>query len=466
MSKEFLRRLPLFAGLNGEELDRLVQTAEPVSIAAGTVLMEEGSPGDSLYVALEGEFEITKRSGNQDVVIALRGPGEVLGEMSLLSQSPRSASVRAVKPARLLKISQAAFERLITWHPSAALAMLKTVTERLHNTEAMLRQNEKMAALGTLSAGLAHELNNPSAAAQRSAAQLGKILTQWLHLAAERDALALDSKQRELVNALREEIVKRAASSANLDPLARSDRESQVQSWLEEVGVEQAWELAPALVSFGWDISALKESAKNFQPVQWPVIAGWLGVGCSVYALLSEVKTSAERISEIVQAVKSYSYLDQAPIQQVDVHAGLENTLVILRHKLKGGVDVTRNYATDLPRIEAYASELNQAWTNIIDNAVDAMKGKGELGLRTLRKNDSVVVEISDSGPGIPPEIQSRIFEPFFTTKPPGIGTGLGLHITYNIIVHKHRGEIKVSSKPGATCFQVTLPIRLKRGDE
>ncbi len=428
--------------------------------------MEEASPGDSLYVALEGEFEITKRSGNQDVVIAMRGPGEVLGEMSLLSQSPRSASVRAVKPAHLLKISQAAFEQLITWHPSAALAMLRTVTERLHNTEAMLRQNEKMAALGTLSAGLAHELNNPSAAAQRSAAQLGKALTLWLHLAAERDALALDSGQMELVNALREEIVKRAASPVNLDPLTRSDRESELQSWLEQVGVEQAWELASTLVSFGWDTGAMKELAKDFQPAPWPAIARWLGVGCSVYALLGEVKMSAERISEIVKAVKAYSYLDQAPIQQVDLHEGLENTLVILRHKLKEGINVTRIYATDLPRIEAYASELNQAWTNIIDNAVDAMQGKGELGLRTFRKNGSVVVEISDNGPGIPPEIQSRIFEPFFTTKPPGIGTGLGLHITYNIIVHKHRGEIKVHSKPGATCFQVTLPIQLKRGDK
>src|SRR5574341_708448 len=386
MSVEFLKRLPLFAGLSEEELHRLVQTAEPVSTDAGTVLMEEGSPADSLYVPLEGEFEITKRSGNQDVVIAVRGPGEVLGEISLLSQSPRSASVRAVKPARLLKISQVAFEQLITWHPSAALAMLKTVTERLHNTEAMLRQSEKMAALGTLSAGLAHELNNPSSAAQRSAAQLGRVLTQWLHLATERDALTLDSNQMDLVNALREEIVKRSASLANLDPLTRSDRESELQSWLEEVGVEQAWELTPTLVSFGWDTGALKELAKNFQSAQWPVIARWLGVGCSVYALLSEVKTSAERISEIVQAVKSYSYLDQAPIQQVDVHEGLENTLVILRHKLKGGVHVTRNYTADLPRIEAYASELNQAWTNIIDNAVEAMNGKGELGLRTFRK--------------------------------------------------------------------------------
>ena len=183
-----------------------------------------------------------------------------------------------------------------------------------------------------------------------------------------------------------------------------------------------------------------------------------------MYALLDEVSKSAERISEVVKAVKTYSYLDQAPVQNVDIHEGLENTLIILKYKLKGGVQVTRDYAQDLPRIEAYASELNQAWTNIIDNAIDAMQGQGKLHLRTYRQGeDAVVVEITDNGPGIPPEIQPRIFEPFFTTKPPGVGNGLGLHITYNIIVNKHRGQIKVTSRPGETCFHVTLPIQLRR---
>jgi signal transduction histidine kinase len=188
----------------------------------------------------------------------------------------------------------------------------------------------------------------------------------------------------------------------------------------------------------------------------------WIGIGCSLHALLSEVSMGAERISEIVKAVKTYSYLDQAPIQEVDLHEGLENTLVILRHKLKVGVTVKRDYAADVPRIEAYGSELNQVWTNIIDNAVDAMNGQGELLVRTYKKGDHVVVEIADTGPGIPPEIQSRIYEPFFTTKPPGVGTGLGLNIVYTII-HKHYGKVHLSSRPGATCFQVTLPLQLKQ---
>jgi len=204
--------------------------------------------------------------------------------------------------------------------------------------------------------------------------------------------------------------------------------------------------------------------AGAFEPAQIPAVVRWLGVGYSVYALLSEVSTSAERISEIVKAVKAYSYLDRAPIQDVDVHEGLENTLIILRHKLKHGIRITRDYAPDLPRIEAYGGELNQVWTNIIDNAVDAMQGQGDLFLRTRSKDGAVEVEIGDTGPGIPPDVQPRIFEPFFTTKPPGVGTGLGLNIAYNIVVQQHTGHIRVTSEPGATRFYVTLPLQLKRG--
>jgi signal transduction histidine kinase len=193
-----------------------------------------------------------------------------------------------------------------------------------------------------------------------------------------------------------------------------------------------------------------------------PVIVRWLGNSALIFSLLGEIAQSSERISEIVKAVKSYSYLDQAPVQEIDIHEGLENTLVILRHKLKEGIHITRDYATNLPHIEAYGSELNQVWTNLIDNACDAMKGKGELGIKTYLQNDHVIVEITDNGSGIPESIQPRIFEAFYTTKPPGVGTGLGLHISYNII-QKHHGTIHVTSQPGATTFQVTLPIRLNR---
>jgi signal transduction histidine kinase len=246
-----------------------------------------------------------------------------------------------------------------------------------------------------------------------------------------------------------------------LDPIARSDRENELQTWLEGYGIDDAYELAPTLISFGVTAAKLKEIASEFGETDRPAILRWIGYGYTVYSLLDEVGTSSQRISEIVTAVKSYSYLDQAPVQEVNVHDGLENTLIILKHKLKQGITVAREYDPDLPRIEAYASELNQIWTNIIDNAIDAMNGQGEIVLKSYRQAESVVIEICDNGPGIPADIQARIFEPFFTTKPPGIGTGLGLNIAYNI-VQKHRGLIKVDSKPGRTCFQVTLPIRLK----
>ncbi|MDE3088002.1 MAG: cyclic nucleotide-binding domain-containing protein [Chloroflexota bacterium] len=461
MSIDFLRKQLLFAGLSEDDLIWLEMLSEPVSISSGEYLMREGGTSDGLYIASEGEFEVVKRSGNQDVPIARRGPGEIFGEMSLLNGTPHSASVRSLKDAHLYKISGAVFRDLLSTRPQATLAILRTVTERLRNTEAMLHQSEKMAALGTLSAGLAHELNNPAAAAKRSASQLRDTLVEWQRAAAELAVLTLDARQKETLNALRGEMATRAAVPVTLDPLTRSDHENALQEWLEARGMEEAWQIAPPLVTFGWDVKRAEELGGVFG-AELPVIMRWLGVGYLVYALLDEVSQSAERISEIVKAVKSYSYLDQAPIQQVDVHEGLENTLVILRHKLKEGVRVTREYAPNLPRIEVYGSELNQVWTNLIDNAIDAMGGKGELRLRTYQRDECVVVEITDNGPGIPPEIQPRLFEPFFTTKPPGVGTGLGLHISYNII-QKHQGQIKIDSRPGATTFQVSLPIQIKK---
>jgi signal transduction histidine kinase len=241
--------------------------------------------------------------------------------------------------------------------------------------------------------------------------------------------------------------------------LEKIDQVEQLQDWLEANGVESAWELAPAMVNFGWSPQLLKELASKpfFQ-----VALQWLGMGSTIVTQLYDIQNTTERISQIVRAMKSYTYLDQAPLLEVDVHDGLENTLVIMEHKLKQGVTVKREYSPDLPRIEAYASELNQVWTNIIDNAVDAMQGKGEITLRTYEENDQIVVEIIDNGPGIPEEIRTRIFEPFFTTKPPGQGTGLGLHVTHDIVVNRHHGLMSVESKPGETKFKVVLPKRIK----
>jgi len=341
------------------------------------------------------------------------------------------------------------------------LKILHTVTSRLRSTESALIQNEKMAALGTLAAGLAHELNNPAAAIRRSAAQLRDALAEREKLAAQLHSLAANQHQQESLGALQEEIAERKSIAPVHDPLVLSEQEDELQEWLEDHGVGEAWELAPVLVASGWDRDEVERLAERFSPTQLPVVVRWLGAGSSVYGLLGEVRQSAETMSEIVKAVKTYSYLDQAPIQEVDVVESLENTLVLLRPRITAGVNITRDYADVVPRIEAYGSELNQVWTNLIDNAIDAIAGQGELTLRAFSAESVVAVEVIDDGPGIPAEIQPRIFEPFFTTKAPGLGTGLGLHIAYNIVVHKHRGQLQVASKPGETCLQVVLPIRL-----
>jgi signal transduction histidine kinase len=463
MSIEFLRRLPLFASLPEPDLEQLYQQAEPVTLPPGQLLIEEGAPGDALFVLIDGQLQVTKRSGGQDVKVDVRLPGEVIGEMSLLDNSPRSATVRALLESHLLRVSKAAFERTLATSPSAALATLHTVVARLRQNEALLHEKEKMAGLGTLAAGLAHELNNPAAAVRRAASQLRERLAQWQQAMSALDRLELDEHQREHVAALRAEMAQRSQNPIDLEPLARSDRESELEAWLDAHGVPEPWEVAPTLVNFGWTTADFEHLAEHFEERPLATIAQSLGSGSAVLALLSEVATGSERISEIVRAVKSYSYLDRAPVQEVDVREGLDNTLVILRHKLsQTKINVVRDYAPDLPRIEAFAGELNQVWTNILDNAIDALGQQGEIRLRTFREGDLVIVELGDNGPGIPPEIQSRVFEPFFTTKPPGIGTGLGLNIAYNVI-NKHYGEIRLTSHPGDTCFQVRLPMQLPR---
>ncbi len=461
--KGFLHNLELFSELSESDMDKLIELAEEVVLEQGDVLMEEGAPGDALYVVLDGDFEVSKRSGNQDVVLAVRGTGEVLGEMALIEDLPRSATVTAARQSRILKITKEVFQTLIGSSPSAALSVLHTMSARLRNTESMLRQNEKMASLGTLAAGLAHELNNPAAAARRAVDQLKGCLDAWGRARTEMGSLDLDQGQLDLIASLRDRIAASAPAVAGDDPLERSDREAELQTWMEDRGVEDAWDLAPTLLSRGWTLEDLQGTADRFLPSQLPIMLRWLSIGSNVYGLLGDATVSLERISAIVRAVKDYSYLDQAPIQDIDVQEGLENTLVILAHKLKGGVRVRKEFAPDLPRVEAYASELNQVWTNIIDNAIDAINGEGEIRLKTSVEDDEVVVEICDTGPGMPPDVQRRIFEPFFTTKPPGIGTGLGLHISYNIIVQRHGGRIDVDSHPDGTCFKVTLPRQLKR---
>ena len=336
---------------------------------------------------------------------------------------------------------------------------LRDLEKAYLHQEMMLRQSEKLATLGKLSAGMAHELNNPAAAAQRGAVQLGETISALQQTHLRLGELQLEAKQLEKLLELDRLAQEKANRPVDLDALTRGDRESDLDAWLGEGGVENAWEIASNLVSLGYDRDALASLLAEFTLTQFMIVLRWLNCTYIVYSLLEEIRQGSNRISEIVKALKAYSYMDQAPVQSVDIHEGLDNTLVVLRSKLKPGITVRRQYDPGLPKIQAYWSELNQVWTNLIDNAIDAMHGEGEITLRTRQDGPWVVVEVIDHGPGIPQAIQGKLFDPFFTTKPPGKGTGLGLSITHSIVVEKHHGRIDIHSQPGQTIFEVSLPL-------
>jgi signal transduction histidine kinase len=456
---ESLRQTPLFSGLDDYALERLIAMSREFTLKPGEYLIREGEMGDSMYIILDGKLQVRKQAGDGEIVVAERGSGEVLGEMSVLDQAPRFASVLALEPTRVLQIDQETFMALLDWSPSAARAILRTFAQRMRSSQALLQQREKMASLGTLAAGIAHELNNPAAAVKRSAAQLRDDLRRLEDLTVQLDGLDVPPEQSRALSELRAQIDDNARQVHNLDAITRADFETEIQEWLEEHAIPESWDVAPRLVALGLNRERLEQLDGSFDAKTLPLVIEWAAARGSGIALLDEIADSAERMSRIVQAVKEYSYLDQAPLQEVDIHTGLENTLTILRSKWKQGITINRNYQRDLPKVEAYASELNQVWTNILDNAIDAMKGEGELTLCTYSEPDHICVELCDNGPGIPPDVLPHIFDAFFTTKPVGQGTGLGLHISYNIIVLKHHGRIAVESKPGYTCFKIALPL-------
>jgi len=336
---------------------------------------------------------------------------------------------------------------------------LEETLNQLNEMHDQLIIQEKMASLGKLSAGMAHELNNPAAAAQRGAAQLQTTFSKWQSLQLRMAELKLEKKQVARVMELDRIAKELARKPVDLNALNRNDREVALEQWLDERDIDTVGEVVPALVSLGYDQRDLEALGKVFSSPQFAVVIDWLSFKYAIYSLVEEIGIGTGRIVELVKALKTYTYMDQAPVQSVDVREGLDNTLIILHNKLKRGVTVIREYAEDLPVIEAYASELNQVWTNIIDNAIDAMDGEGTLIVRAHQKAPWVVVEIEDNGQGIPKENQSMIFDPFFTTKGPGEGTGLGLNISRNLVVQKHQGQISVKSRPGSTCFAIRLPI-------
>ncbi len=450
-----LRRVSLFAELPDTDLERLAAETEEVRLEPGSILFQEGDTGERAYVIVSGEVEILKVSGPREVLLAVRKDCEVIGEMALLQAAPRSATARARTETALLTITKGHLDELLATSATAMRAMFSTLLVRWQETQQQIRHSERMAQLGTLTAGVAHELNNPAAAVKRAAGHLG---TTAGSLAVE--MLNAFSVLEPGDGALLERLAAALNDSTPLtDPIAQSDREAELETLFEKLGLAEPWRLATEAASAGLGYDSVLTALGDVTGRRAAAALGLSLTLTSLTKVAGEIGEGAHRISEIVRSLKSYSYLDQAPIQDVDIRKGIEDTLVLLAHKTRG-VEIARSYAGELPVITANGTELNQVWTNLLDNAIDATGDGGHIQVRVGADGDMVVVEVEDDGPGIPEDIRARVFDAFFTTKPPGKGTGLGLSLSYRIVVLDHRGDLTVTSQPGKTVFRVELPIQ------
>jgi signal transduction histidine kinase len=459
---EALRRIHVFAGLPDDQLKWFADNTAERRYSAGEVLFRKGAPPDELVLLLEGEFHAYWDEKDHDIVYIGRAgdqASEVTGMLPFSRMTSYQVTGRAVTNMRVLRFPVRLFPEMMQRMPVLVQRLVGIMSDRVREATTLDQQQDKLMALGKLSAGLAHELNNPAAGATRAANDLIETLKELRSADMRLCSHDLSDNQQSSIAAFERKAIDHTATAEQLNSLDQSDREDQVSEWLEAHGVSEAWKLSPNLVEAGMDSPALEQLLGEIPSTAMTDVLARVNCQLAAAKLASEIKTATARISELVGAIKEYSYMDQASVQELDVHKGLENTLLILKYKLrKKDITVTRDYDPSLPRIKAYGSELNQVWTNLIVNAVDAMSSGGKLKVRTKREPTDIMIEIRDNGAGIPPEVRSRIFEPFFTTKAVGEGTGLGLD-TVARIVRKHRGNIRFESKPGDTCFQVRLPI-------
>jgi len=450
-----LLRVPAFAELPEDQIDWFLTQVEELHLKAGDSYFHQGDPADAMFVILEGQLQLRGELGGETLVLASK-PGDVTGVLpfSRMKQFPLDA--RAATDAKILRFPSSLFPELVQKMPELTKRLVGLMSDRIREATRIEQQRGRLASLGKLSAGLAHELNNPASAAKRAAAQLREVLKKI------RDA-SHELGRRELAADQKSEIEKLEASfiqhgDVPLDPLQLSDKEGQIDSVLRSHGQDDLWQLASDLARRNVKPEALESLFGILDADTARAALIRIAASVEIASLLDEIESGTSRISDLVRAIKEYTYMDQTPVQNVDIVRSLETTLTILNHKLKHGIVVQREYQPVPLLVNSFGSELNQVWTNIIDNAIDAMSGKGELRVRTHRDDHYVVVEIADNGPGISPDIQPHIFEPFFTTKRVGEGTGLGLDTALRI-VKKHRGSIEVQSKPGQTLFQVWLPL-------
>jgi len=450
-----LLRFAAFRELPTDQIDWFLSQSKEVQLKAVEVYVRQGDPPEAMFVLLEGEFE-WRGDFNGEIVVMQGKTGEVTGALPFSRMTQFMVTGRAISAGRILLFPSSLFPELIQKMPELVKRLVGIMTDRVREVTRLEQQRDRLASLGKLSAGLAHELNNPAAAAKRAAAQLRDTLHRIKEASLQLGRRELTSTQKAEIEKLESSFTQNEAPPP--DTLTMSDLEDQIDSLLRSHGQNDLWLLSAELAQRGVKPAALESLFENLDAGTARAALVRIAASVEIASLLKEIENSTSRISELVRAIKEYTYMDQSPVQNVDIVKSLETTLTILNHKLKRGVSVERDYQPVPFLVDSFGSELNQVWTNLIDNAIDAMSGKGELRVRTYRDNGCVVVEIGDNGPGISPEIRAHIFEPFFTTKGVGEGTGLGLD-TVQRIVRKHKGNIQVNSKSGDTRFQVSLPL-------